>query len=301
MMLIAAAIWGFAFSAQKVASSLGAFTIGAVRNLFASIFLLPVIAVLDKVKKSGRRLFGKSNKFFVDFNKTELIGGVLCGLVLTTASALQQIGINDGTDAGKASFITALYVVFVPIIGLFYKKRSPVNVWVSIGIAVVGFYLLCIKGDFTMNISDALVLLCAIVFALHIITIDRFAPRCDGVRMSCVQFISAMLFNLVAMFIFERSVTLPDIWQNIIPLLFLGIGSSGIAYTLQIAAQRNLHPAVCAVVLSLESVFGVIGSAILLREVMTPREYIGCAIVFVAVVLSQVDVVQIIKAAKQRR
>ncbi len=297
MMLLAAAIWGFAFSAQKIAGTLGAFTIGTVRNLFAAIFLLPVIAVIDRLTESGRVLISRKNKCLFGFNKFELIGGVLCGVVLTVASALQQFGINDGTDAGKASFITALYVVIVPIIGIFMGKRSPLNVWVSVGIAVVGFYLLCIKGDFSMEASDISVLLCALVFALHIIVIDRYAPRCDGVRMSCIQFASAMIFNLVLTLIFEAPISFGEIFAGILPLVYLGIGSSGIAYTLQIAAQRHVHPAAGAVILSLESVFGVIGSAILLKEVMTAREYIGCAIVFAAVLLSQVDVISLIRAA----
>ncbi len=297
MMLLAAAIWGFAFSAQKIAGTLGAFTIGTVRNLFAAIFLLPVIAAIDKLSKSERVLISKKNRRLIDFNKFELTGGVLCGIVLTVASALQQFGINDGTDAGKASFITALYVVIVPIIGIFMGKRSPINVWVSVGIAVVGFYLLCIKGDFSMEASDISVLLCALVFAGHIIVIDRYAPSCDGVRMSCIQFASAMLLNLILTFIFESPISFGEIFGNLLPLIYLGIGSSGIAYTLQIAAQKHVHPAAGAVILSLESVFGVIGSAILLKEVMTAREYIGCAIVFAAVILSQVDVISLIRSA----
>ncbi len=295
MMLAAAAIWGFAFSAQKIASGLGAFTIGMTRSLFAGVFLILVIVILDWVTGSDRRLFSRKNKFFAGFNKTELVGGVACGLVLTVASALQQIGIGDGTDAGKASFITALYVLVVPIYGLFIGKKSPANVWVSVGIAVVGFYLLCIKGDFTMSASDFLVFLCALVFALHIMVIDYFAPRCDGVRMSCIQFFVATALNAVIALIFESPISFTLIGESILPLLYIGIGSSGVAYTLQIVAQKNVHPAAGAVILSLESVFGVVGSAILLKEVMTPREYIGCVIVFLAVVLSQIDFASLLR------
>ena len=294
LMLLAAAIWGFAFSAQKTAA-LDAFTIGAVRSLFAAIFLLGVIAALDVAFRSGRRLFSRKNKYFVDFNKTELIGGVCCGLVLAGASALQQSGISSGTDAGKAAFITALYVLIVPIIGLAIRRRSPINVWVSVAIAVVGFWLLCIKGDFTMAPSDLLVLLCAFVFALHIIVIDHFSPRCDGVRMSCIQFFVAFIVNALVALIVESPISFAAIGESILPLLYLGIGSSGIAYTLQIVGQRDAHPAAAAVILSLESVFGVAGSAILLGERMTTREYAGCVIVFLAVILSQIDIVGIIK------
>lgn len=294
MMLLAAAIWGFAFSAQKVAAALPPFTIGAVRSLFAGIFLIGVIVVFDRFSEEGRRLFSKKNTHFIDLNRTELIGGILCGLILAGASALQQSGIGSGTDAGKAAFITALYVLFVPIFSLIMKKKSPLNVWISVAVAVVGFWLLCIKGDFSIAPSDLLVLICASVFALHIIVIDRYS-QCDGVRMSCVQFFVAALVNLIVALFAERPISLSAVGENILPLLYLGICSSGIAYTLQIVGQKHAHPAAAAVILSLESVFGVIGSAVLLGERMSAREYIGCVIVFLAVVLSQIDVISIVK------
>ncbi len=295
LMLFAAAIWGFAFSAQKVAAELPAFTIGAVRSFFAGIFLIGVIMALDRLFGSERRLFSRKNPHFIDINRTELVGGVCCGLILVSASALQQSGISSGTDAGKAAFITALYVLIVPIIGLALRKRSPLNVWISVAIAIVGFWLLCIKGDFTVDPSDLLVLVCAFIFALHIVVIDRFSPRCDGVRMSCIQFFTATVINAVVALIAESPISFTVIGANILPLLYLGICSSGIAYTLQIVGQKHAHPAAAAVILSLESVFGVVGSAILLKERMSPREYIGCAIVFLAVILSQIDFGAILK------
>ena len=300
MMLLAAAIWGFAFSAQKVAAALPPFTIGAVRSLFAGVFLIGVIVVFDRFSEEGRRLFSKKNTHFIDLNRTELIGGILCGLILAGASALQQSGIGSGTDAGKAAFITALYVLFVPIFGLLLRKKSPLNVWISVAVAVVGFWLLCIKGDFSIAPSDLLVLICASVFALHIIVIDRYS-QCDGVRMSCVQFFVAALVNLIVALFAERPISLSAVGENILPLLYLGICSSGIAYTLQIVGQKHAHPAAAAVILSLESVFGVIGSAILLGERMSAREYIGCVIVFLAVVLSQIDVISIVKNKIKKR
>ena len=160
MMLVAAAIWGFAFSAQKAAAHVPAFTLVFARSLLGAIFLFFLIMVLDRALKTGRRLVSKRG---LDFNKTELIGGTLCGIVLSLASVLQQSGIGSGTDAGKAAFITALYVVLVPVFSLVLKKRAPINAWISVAIAVVGFYLLCIKGDFSLEFSDALVLLCAVV------------------------------------------------------------------------------------------------------------------------------------------
>ena len=286
MMLVAAAIWGFAFSAQKAAAHVPPFTLVFARSLLGAIFLFFLIMVLDRVLKTGRRLVSKKG---LDFNKTELIGGTLCGAVLSLASVLQQSGIGSGTDAGKAAFITALYVVLVPVFSLVLKKRAPINAWISVGIAVVGFYLLCIKGDFSLEFSDALVLLCAVVFTMHILVIDRFSPRCDGVRMSCVQFAVVTVVSLVFALFLEQPISLSGITSAIGPIIMLGIGSSGIAYTLQILAQSNLNPTVASIVMSLESVFGVIGSALLLGEKMSTREYIGCAIVFVAVLLSQLD------------
>jgi len=300
MMLLAAAIWGFAFSAQKVAAALPPFTIGAVRSLFAGVFLVGVIVVFDRFSEEGRTLFSKKNTHFIDLNRTELIGGILCGLILAGASALQQSGIGSGTDAGKAAFITALYVLFVPIFSLIMKKKSPLNVWISVAVAVVGFWLLCIKGDFSIAPSDLLVLICASVFALHIIVIARYS-QCDGVRMSCVQFFVAALVNLIVALFAERPISLSAVGENILPLLYLGICSSGIAYTLQIVGQKHAHPAAAAVILSLESVFGVIGSAVLLGERMSAREYIGCVIVFLAVVLSQIDVISIVKNKIKKR
>ena len=284
-------IWGFAFSAQKDAAILPAFTVGAARNIFATVFLLILIPILDKLG-FNKEINSKRKSFF---SKQELIGGVLCGVILTSASAFQQIGLGDGTDAGKAAFITALYVVLVPIISAFTGKRTPIHVWISVGIAAVGFYFLCIKGDFTITPSDLLVLVCSIIFALHIIAIDRFIPYSDGVRMSCIQFLTAFILNLILALIFDSPITFPAAISVLPALLFLGIGSSGIAYTLQIVAQKDINPTVASIIFSLESVFGVVGGAMFLGETMTGREYIGCAIVLFAVILSQLDFKQIIK------
>lgn len=289
--LIAAMIWGFAFTAQKDAAILPAFTVGASRNIFATVFLLILIPILDKLGFS-REINSKRKSFF---SKQELIGGVICGVILTSASAFQQIGLGDGTDAGKAAFITALYVVLVPIISAFTGKRTPLHVWISVGIAAVGFYFLCIKGDFTITPSDLLVLVCSIIFALHIIAIDYFIPHSDGVRMSCVQFFTAFVLNLILALIFELPIDFSAALSALPALLFLGIGSSGIAYTLQIVAQRDINPTVASIIFSLESVFGVVGGALVLGETMTLREYIGCIIVLFAVILSQLDFKQIIK------
>ena len=285
-MLIAAAIWGFAFVAQKEAAEVPAFTLVFARSLLGTVFLFFLIMLLDRVLKTGRRLVSKKG---LDFTKTEIIGGAACGIVLSLASVLQQSGMNNGTDAGKSAFITALYVVIVPVFGLVLKKRAPINAWISVAIAVVGFYLLCITDGFSLEFSDALVLLCAVVFAVHILVIDRFSPRCDGVRMSCIQFAVVTVVTLIFSLILESPMKIDAIGSAIWPIVMLGIGSSGIAYTLQIVAQRNVNPAVASVIMSLESVFGFLGGVIVLGETMSTRQYIGCAIVFAAVLLSQLD------------
>ena len=224
-----------------------------------------------------------------DFTKAEIIGGVIAGTFMTFATALQQNGISDGTDAGKAGFITALYVVIVPIYALFFGKKSPVRVWVSVGIAILGFYLLSVKSDFTIVPSDFLILLCAFVFSGQIMAIDLFADKCEGIRLSLVQFATGFILNLIFALITEWPISFELVWDNILSLLYLGIFSSGIAYTLQVIGQKNLNPGVASILLSLESVFGAIGGALIFGEVMSPREAIGSAIVFSAVILSQLE------------
>ena len=297
MFLAAAALWGFAFSAQKAAASLPAFTVGSIRSIMAALFLIPVIACLDRLNKTGRKIVSRRG---LDLTKHEIIGGIICGVILTTASAFQQTGIGDGTDAGKAAFITALYVVIVPIISRITGKRSPLNAWIGVVLAVAGFYFLCIKEDFSLVPSDALILVCAVIFALHIIAIDSYSPRCDGVRMSCVQFITAFVLNTVLALTFEHGTPLVEIQEALPSLFYLGICSSGIAYTLQIVGQRDANPAVASIILSLESVFGVRGGAVFMNEVMSDREYLGCAIVFIAVIISQINIQDLFKKAKKQ-
>ena len=281
--LLAAAIWGFAFTAQKAAAAVPPFMLTAARGWIAGLFLIFVTLAFDKLRGGKRRLFSKKG---IDITRVEWIGGAVCGLVLAGASVFQQFGIQD-TDAGKTAFITALYVVIVPIYGLFLGRRSPLHVWISVGIAVVGFYFLCITDGFTLAASDLLVLICALIFALHIIVIDRFGERCDGVRMSCIQFFTVGLVGTVFSLIFDRGASASVLLESVWPLLFLGIGSSGIAYTLQILGQKGANPAAASVLLSMESVFGVLGGALVLGERLSLREVIGCVIVFIAVILAQ--------------
>ena len=288
LLLLAAAIWGFAFAAQGAADTIPPFTLGAARSILATLFLLIIIPIFDKTFHTGRTLFRK--KTLLDFNRTEIIGGAICGFFLALASFFQQLGINSGTEAGKASFITALYVVIVPIYALFLKKRASLNVWGGIIISILGFYLLCIDGNLNIATADLFVLASAFTFPLQILAIDKFSPLCDGVRMSCVQFFTATIVNTAFALIFESPLEISLVFSHALPVLYLGIASSGIAYTLQIIGQRGFdNPAAASILLCLESVFGVIGASIFLKESLSAREYVGCAIVFVAVMISQVD------------
>ena len=292
-------LWGLAFSAQKVVGVLGAFTIGSVRSIFATVFLLLAIPFFDKLTGNGRTHL--RGGFLLGFKKSELIGGFYCGGILAIGSALQQSGICDGTDAGKAAFISGLYVVIVPIMYLALGKKSPLSVWISVLIAVFGFYLLCIKSDFTVELTDLMILISAAVFALHIIVIDIFSPKCDGVRLSTVQFFTAFVLNTVLALFFENPIEASLIIDTLPSLAYLGICSSGIAYTIQIICQRNTPPAVASTILSLESVFGALGAALIHGERMLTREYIGSAVVFIAVILAQIDFKEIIGKIKRGR
>ena len=298
ILLLASVIWGAAFVAQKAASELAPFTLIAVRSVFAVIFLIPVTVISDKLTGSERRLF-ISRKPYIGITLRELVSGALCGVFLFVASALQQIGIAD-TDTGKASFITALYVVIVPIYALFFGKRSPVTVWISVGLAMVGFYFLCLSGGFTLALSDLVILICAFVFAMQITCIDKSLERCEPIRLSMIQFLTSAVLGVAVALIFESPIAFDKILTYMPELLFLGIGSSGIAYTCQIIGQKDTPAPVATIILSLESVFGALAAAIFLEERLSTEEYIGCAIVFLAVVLAQLDVKTIFLKLKSR-
>ncbi len=284
LLLLASIIWGFAFPAQKMVESVPPMAVIALRSVIATLFLFPMVFLFDRVQKNERHFVSRRG---LDFTKYELIGGGLLGVIYGIASGVQQMGLTEGTDGGKGAFISALYVVIVPLIGLFLGRRVRPLVWGAIGLAVAGFYLLCIKGDFTMTSGDLLIFLCAFIFAFHILTVDHFSPKCDGVRMSLMQFFVSSIVMTVLSLIFEGPLDFSLVLPCILPLLYLGIGSSGVAYTLQIVGQKGTPPAVSPILLSLESVFGVVGSALLLGEKMQVREGVGCAVVFVAVLLAQ--------------
>lgn len=284
--ILAAFIWGTAFVAQDLcADSIGAFAFNATRYFIAVLALLVVILVSDKLKKNKPTLTAQEKKAA---NKQLWLGGLCCGAALAIASNFQQAGLVAGTDAGKAGFITALYVVLVPVFGLFFKRKVSLPTWIAVVLSVVALYLLCIKGDFSLAPGDLLVLVCAVCFAVHILVIDHFTAYCDGVKLSCLQFLFAGIISTICMFIFE-DVDFAAILSCALPLLYVGIFSCGVGYTLQILAQKDSNPTVVTILLSLESVFAVIAGAIILKQQMTVREYIGCAIMFAAVILAQIQ------------
>lgn len=279
--LLAAFIWGVSFVAQSVGSeTMQPFGFNAVRCAMAVVFLIPVSMAFDAIKKRQKAAYTKAN--FKDL----ALGGFLCGLALTVAVNLQQSGVGD-SGAGKAGFITALYVVLVPVLGILLKKHVPSQVWVSAVIAVAGLYLLCIKEGFTIVQSDFYLLCCAFMFAVQIMLVDHFVKTVDGVKLSCAQFAVVSILSAICMFIFEDVPTWEIIKASAAPLIYTGVFSSGIAYTLQIIAQKDANPTVLSLLLSLESVFATLSGAVLLKEQMLGREYIGCILMFVAVILSQ--------------
>ena len=278
--LITSFIWGSSFVAQSLgAGKVGGFTFTAARSIPAVLVLGALVLILRRVRHE--------EKYTPQQKKDLLEGGLVCGIFLTLGTNLQQFGIAD-TTAGKAGFITALYVVLVPLFGLFFRRKVSGPVWIAVVLSVVSLYLLCIKGGFSLAPGDLLVLVCAVCFAVHILLIDHFTARCDGVKLSCLQFLFAAIWSTILALIFD-TIDFHVLWECILPLLYVGVFSCGVGYTLQILAQKDSNPTVVTILLSLESVFAVIAGAIILHQQMSLREYIGCALMFIAVVLAQVQ------------
>lgn len=279
LLFLAAFIWGVAFVAQSKAKdySVEPFTFNAVRNIIGGLTLLPCIFFL------GRR--EPKEKKIEENPKTLLIGGILCGTVLCIASNFQQIGINY-TTVGKAGFITAMYIVLVPILGIFLKRRAGIKVWISVFLAVAGLYLLCMTEKLSLGKGDALVLLCALVFAIHILVIDHFSPKVDGVKLSCIQFLVCGILSMIPALILEHP-QVSSILTAWLPILYAGIMSCGVAYTLQIVGQKNVNPTVASLILSLESCISVLAGWMLLGQKLSLKELIGCVIMFAAIILAQ--------------
>ena len=277
MLILTALIWGSSFVAQSVGMDyIGPFTFNAIRCIIGGIVLIPIILIMGKVKKESKN---KNN------NTQLILGGILCGIALFTGSTLQQFGISF-TSVGKAGFITALYIVLVPILGIFFKKKVSLKIWLSVLISMIGLYLLCITENFSIGKGDLLVLFCAFFFAIHILLIDYFSPKVNGVKMSCIQFFVAGIISVLPMAFFENP-TINSILSAWAPILYAGVLSCGVAYTLQIVAQKNTDPTVASLLLSLESVFAVISGWFILSESLSFKELTGCALVFIAIILAQ--------------
>lgn len=285
--ILTAFIWGTSFVAQDVcADVMGAFTFNASRYYIATLALLVLVTVRAAAeKKEERPSLSREEK--KSARRQLWLGGFCCGTALAFASNFQQAGMVAGTDSGKAGFLTALYVVLVPVFGLFFRRKVDPPVWVAVALSVAALYLLCMKGSFSLAAGDLLVLVCAVCFAVHILVIDHFTAFCDGVKLSCIQFLFAGSWSAVCMLIFDN-VDLHMLLSNILPLLYMGVFSCGIGYTLQILAQKDSNPTVVTILLSLESVFAVIAGAIVLHQSMSAREYIGCVLMFIAVLLAQI-------------
>lgn len=280
LLLLTAVIWGTTFVAQQVGMDhIGPFAFSAARFIFGGITLLPVLWILSKTNKKGRQT--------EKHERDTWVGGFFCGIVLFFAGNLQQIGIQY-TTVGKAGFITALYIVIVPIIGLFFKKKVGVKLWGSVVIACIGLYLLCMTDRFALALGDSLVFFSAIIFSIHIIVIAHYSPKADGVKMSCIQFFIAGVLSLVCMPVFERVPTIESVGSVWIPILYAGILSSGVAYTLQIIGQKNINPTIASLILSLEAVVSVIAAWIILGQIMSTKEIIGALFMFIAIVLAQI-------------
>lgn len=297
LLALTALIWGASFVSQSTGGdAIGPFSFNCIRSFIGTLALVPVVLFMD-AKGNKKKPVTKEDK------KTLWKAGIMCGLVLYVATNLQQLGITWGTASGKAAFITAFYILMVPILGIFLKRKSSWNVWAAVFIALGGLYLLCMSGGSSVATSDILVLICAFFFAVQILVVDKYAPQVDGVRLSQIQFLTCGVLGLIPMILVDMQLykgigafitytsenwiygfTTWDAWGS---LLYSGVCSCGIAYTLQIIAQDGLHPTVASIIMSFESVFGVLTGWIILSERLSLREGLGCIAMMIAILMAQ--------------
>lgn len=278
LLLLAALIWGFAFVAQTTGGDLlGPYGFNCIRCFIGAAVLAP---------------FALKSKTKLPFK-----AGLYCGIVFFLATSSQQLAISLGASAGKAGFLTSCYMLLVPILSLFLHKKCGVNIWFGVFLSVIGLYLLCIKDDFYLEANDLLLLLCALLFALHILVIDHFAGSCDGVKLSCFQFIVCGILSIVPTYLLDMNHSLPGFIQwlsclqnitSIISLLYAGVLSCGVAYTFQILGQRDSNPTLASLIMSLESAFSALAGWLILHQKLTPRELSGCLLIFIAVCIAQI-------------
>lgn len=285
LLILTAFIWGVAFVAQDVAAdAIPPLFFNGLRMALAALALLPTVWLMDR--RAAAKGEGLVWKQMTAAQKKELfIGGVCCGVMLTLGSAFQQMGISMGTGAGKAGFITALYIVLVPLAGI-GRKRIGALAWIAVGLSVVGLYLLCMQGSFQLDAADSMLILCAAAYTGHILVVDHFSRRTDCVKMSCIQFAVTAVLCLLGAALFETA-TWAGVKACLIPILYAGILSGAAGYTMQILAQRDAEPTIASLLMSLESVFAVLAGWVILGDALSLRELAGCALMMTAIVLAQ--------------
>lgn len=279
LLTITSLLWGASFVAQRLGMNyIGPFTFTSSRFLIGALSLIPVIFMMDKMNARQGVVVSKDTKSL-------LAGGLACGVALFTAISFQQVGLIY-TTAGKAGFITALYIVLVPLLGLFLHKKVEKVIWLGVALAVIGLYLLCVKDGLSIGKGDLIVLCGTVFWAIHILTVDHFVQKVDSLKMSFLQFVVAGVLSLIVA-VFSETINFSDIVRSAGPILFTGIFVVGIAYTLQILGQKDTNPTVAALILSMESVFAVIAGMIFLGEQMSAKEVMGCVLLFSAVIITE--------------
>jgi len=281
ILILTSVIWGISFVSQSVGvETLSPFAFNGIRSVLGGISLLPVIFFIDRAKKKNGTFVSQKH------NKSFLKAGILCGLALGMASGIQTYALKF-TTAGKCGFITALYILFVPILGIILGKRLKKIVIPGVVLALAGMYFLCLYGtDLSLNTGDILTFICSIFFSFHIMIIDRYTAEVDGVKLACMQFFIAGILNCFVM-CFDKIPTFGDILYCAVPILYSGLMSCGVAYTLQIIGQKYTNPTIASILMSFESVFAVIAGWIILGDVMTSYETFGCFLMFAAIVTVQ--------------
>lgn len=306
LLLIGSFIWGTTFVAQSMGTNhLDAFSFNCIRNFIGVFALVPVLLWQIFTNKKSMNSVQNTNscgnsptnlqkghllqELRLVFTKDLIIGGIICGTALCLASNFQQMGIESST-VGKSAFITTLYIVLVPLLGLFFKKKLPLQIWCGVILAMIGLYLLCMKNEaFVLETGDIYLLLCAFFFTIQITAVDHFAPKVNCIALSMMQFFVTAILSGICM-LFNELPTLENIVGGMIPLLYAGILSSGVAYTFQIIGQKHLAPTVASLIMSLESVFATLAGWIVLKEYLSTKELIGCGLVFAAVILTQLPI-----------
>lgn len=296
LLLLCSFIWGTAFVAQSAGAGMGAYSFLAGRSWLAVVVLLPTVSAFDAIHRKQGAAYGWPKG---EQGKTLRKASLICGTLLFAASAAQQIGITlNPNSTAKSAFLTAMYVVLVPVFGLALGRKNSPQLWVSMVISVVGLYLLCMKNGFGgIEASDLVLLLCAVLFSFQILSIDHFAPQVDGVRLSLLQFFVVAVESSIAALLLETP-SIAQFGENLLPIAYCGIFSSGVAYTLQIIGQKDLHPAIASLIMCMESVFSALGGWLILHQSLSARESMGCALIFVAVVLAQLPVEDWLKCRK---